>query len=222
MAKSSKPTTSASRRPRPYAGKSAQERQQERKKQLVDAAVVLFGDHGFAATTIDAVCAEACLTKRYFYEAFESREALLTASYQTATQDFLGHILKDTTPQLKDAKQLVRTGLESTFGFVKANPHKARLIMVEAMAVRGHLGNVYGDRYDDFVGLLLDFTRPFLTKPAPPEREFRVIAKGMVGAIMHLCQNWIATNYKQPIEELVNGMEHIMTGVGVALGVRGY
>lgn len=197
-------------------------RKTERKQQLVQAAIRLFGRDGFSATSIDAICAEAGLTKRYFYEAFPDREALLTAAYEQVTQEFLYSILAAAGPYLQDSRRLVRAGLTETFEFVKRNPDKARLMMIEAIAVRGQLGKVYGRRYDQFVNLLLDFTRPLLDQAAPDEPVFRVLAKAMVGAIIHLCQGWIATDFKQPAGELIDGMEKMMGGLGVQLGVRGW
>lgn len=205
---------------RQYAGKAAEIRRTERKKQLVDAGITLFGTQGFASVSIDAICAEARLTKRYFYEAFESREALLTEAYTAATQEFMQSILAAAAPNLGDSRKLVHTGLVQTFSYVRSNPVKARLIMIEAMSVKGQLGGIYGRRYDQFVGLLLEFTRPLLTRPAPDDKQFRVLAKSVVGAIIHLCQSWIATDFKQPMAELVAGLEVIFSGLARELGVR--
>ncbi|MDH4395186.1 MAG: TetR/AcrR family transcriptional regulator [Limnobacter sp.] len=217
-------TTSSpsSKTQRPYAGKDAGLRQKERKDQLVQSSVRLFGKDGFSAVSIDAICADAGLTKRYFYEAFPDREALLTAAYERVTQEFLQSILVAAAPHLQDSRRLVRAGLTETFGFVQRNPDKGRLMMIEAMSVRGQLGKVYGKRYDEFVNLLLEFTRPLLTQAAPDERTFRVLAKGVVGALIHLCQGWIATDFKQPMQELIDGMELMMGGLGVQLGVKGW
>lgn len=214
---------SAKTRPaRAYGGKEAGQRQDERREKLVSTAVKLIGSQGFAALTIDALCAEAGLTKRYFYESFSSRETLLTAAYEAVTREYLQSILVATTPHLQDARKLVRAGLEETFGFVRRHPDKARLLMIEAMTVRGQLGRVYGQRYDEFVSLLIGFTRPFLMDRAPSDAVFSVMAKSTVGAIIHLCQGWMATDFKQPVQELIDGMERVMAGIGRELGVRGW
>jgi len=207
---------------RSYGGKSAEERQTARKRALVEAAVQLFGTQGFAAVSIDAICAEAGLTKRYFYQTFPSREALFTAAYESATRDYMQSILAAVSPHLLDARKLVRAGLEESFGFVQRNPVKARLILIEAMTVRGQLGEMYGERYDAFVDLMLQFTRPFLSGPKVPDKVLRVMAKSAVGIIIHLCQSWIATDFKQPVKELVDGTERVFGGMGRELGVKGY
>ncbi len=205
-----------------YAGKTASARSRERRARLLDAAIRLFGRDGFSATSIDAICAEAGLTKRYFYAAFSSREELLTASYRAVTREFVAAIMQEAGPHLGDPRKLVRAGLTGTFGFVAAQPDKARLMMVEATSVRSQLGQVYGEGYDQFVNLLVGFTRPFLQQPQPSDRMLRVLAKGAVGAILHLCQSWLATDFKQPVEELIDGMEMILGGLGVQLGIAGW
>ncbi len=210
------------RRSGQYAGKSASTRERERRTRLLAAGTRLIGRHGFAATSIDAICAEASLTKRYFYQAFEGREALLIAAYEEANRDFVQAIMQAAAPHLEDARKLVRSGLQASFGWVAQHPDEARLIMLEAIAVRGLIGQVYGERYDEFVSLLVGFTKPFLKDGGPGDATLRVMAKAAVGAIMHLCQGWIATGFRQPTEQLVDGMERIFSGMAQELGVRGW
>lgn len=221
------PTKSAAPAPRVprlhsgrYAGKAASTRQAERREKLLAAGIALIGRDGYAATSIDAVCKEAGLTKRYFYESFAGSEELLIESYRAVTREFLSSILQAARPHLGDSRQLVRAGLQQTFGFVRKNPDKARLIMIEAMAMRGQLGRLYGSSYNEFVDLLVAFTKPFLPGKGPGDVILAVMARGAVGALIHLCQAWIATGFKQPMQELVTGTEHIFGGMGRELGIK--
>jgi AcrR family transcriptional regulator len=58
------------------------ERQQRTRDELVDAAERLFSRHGFHATSIDAVAAEAGFTKGAVYSNFDSKEDLFFAVYE--------------------------------------------------------------------------------------------------------------------------------------------
>ena len=205
-----------------YAGKTASDRQAERREKLLAAGIKLIGSHGYSATSIDAICSEAGLTKRYFYESFANSEELLIDSYREVTREYLNSIMQATTPYLNDSRKLVRAGLEQAYQFVLDNPDKARLIMLEAMAVRSQIGRVYGKSYNEFVKLLVGFTKPFLPGDGPGDAVLEVMAKAGVGAIIHLCQGWIATDFKQPIDELVDGTEHVFGGMGRDLGVSGW
>jgi AcrR family transcriptional regulator len=66
---------------RDYDGKTAAERVAERRARLVDAGLELFGEHGYAGTSIRAVLRQAGLRDRYFGESFADLDALLAAVY---------------------------------------------------------------------------------------------------------------------------------------------
>ncbi len=201
-----------------YAGKAGPARQRERREKLIAAGITLIGEQGFAATSIDAICNEAGLTKRYFYENFEHREALLQAAFRQVTGNLLAALVKAAAPYRSDARALVDAGVRAIYAFVYANPNEGRLIMIEALAVRGTLGRLYVERYGDFVDLLLDMTRPFLPEGIVSDTELVVMGRGATGALIHLCQSWIATDFKQPVEELVAGTVRIFAGLGRELG----
>lgn len=207
---------------RSYAGKDAGTRQSERREKLIVAAIHLIGRQGYAQTSIDAVCREAGLTKRYFYESFSSSDELLIAAFQTASRRWLEALLSAVAPHRGDAPALVRAGVEAVFGFVRHHPDEARLILIDAPTVRSQLGRVYAGSYGAFVRLLVSLTQPFLDDPATDETTLTVLGRGAVGAIVHLCQGWLATDYKQPAEELIRGTERLLGGIGRELGVRGW
>ncbi len=50
------------------------------KIKFLDAALHLFRAHGYAATTVDDICARAALTKGSFFHHFDSKEALAIAA----------------------------------------------------------------------------------------------------------------------------------------------
>lgn len=222
MSASSSGTATTRQHSGKYAGKAATTRQAERREKLLAAGIKLIGREGFAATSIDAVCQEAGLTKRYFYESFGNSDELLTEAYRAATRELLNSIMQAAMPHLDDARKLVSVGLEQTFRYVQQNPDKAKLIMIEAMSVRSQLGRVHGKSYNDFVELLVGYTKPFLPGEGPGDEILAVMARGAVGAIIHLCQGWIATGFKQPVGELVAGTQHIFGGMGQQLGIAGW
>jgi AcrR family transcriptional regulator len=62
---------------RTYGGVSAAEREESRRASLIEAARRIIAEHGIAAVSAEQVCQLAGLTKRYFYESFATRDALL-------------------------------------------------------------------------------------------------------------------------------------------------
>ena len=66
-------------RRRGYRGLSAEELRKQRYQRLIAAGTELFGERGYAATPIEAVCSHAKVSTRHFYEQFEGRESILHA-----------------------------------------------------------------------------------------------------------------------------------------------
>lgn len=64
---------------RSYGGMSAEQRISTRRASLLESCRTVIGRDGVAAVTVEAVCAESALGKRYFYESFPAREDLLLA-----------------------------------------------------------------------------------------------------------------------------------------------
>lgn len=62
---------------RTYGGLSSQQRSQERRERLLDAARELIAEVGVAPLTVDLVCQRAKLSKRYFYAEFATKDDLL-------------------------------------------------------------------------------------------------------------------------------------------------
>ncbi|MDL9937684.1 TetR/AcrR family transcriptional regulator [Gordonia sp. ABSL1-1] len=74
---------------RTYAGETATERAVRRRDALVDAAITLVGEQGWAALRVEKVCAAAGLNNRYYYECFGSLDALSVAMVDRLTDEIL-------------------------------------------------------------------------------------------------------------------------------------
>ena len=109
---------------RTWRGQTTQERQSERRDRLIEAGIELFGTRGYANTPVKAICEEAGLTERYFYEAFEDREALLDQIYEILIADCRrGHRGGDR--ELARTSSMLRCGPVSTAFAHRTDPGSA-------------------------------------------------------------------------------------------------
>jgi AcrR family transcriptional regulator len=74
---------------RDYDGKTADERVAERRARLIDAGLAVFGEHGYAGTSIRAVLRQSGLRDRYFGESFPDLDSLLAAVYDQLVEEEL-------------------------------------------------------------------------------------------------------------------------------------
>ena len=117
---------------RRYGGKTAEERIAERRAQLLDAGLELFGTVGLAGATIEALCASAGLHPRYFYEQFSGKEELLGAVYSRAAETILGQVLVAIGPSGGgEVRARLKAGLSAFIEASLADPRVARITYFE-------------------------------------------------------------------------------------------
>jgi len=111
---------------RDYNGKTAAERIAQRRERLIDAGVELFGERGYAATSIRAVLRQSGLRDRYFGESFADLDSLLAAVYSRLIDEEISGCaaaIDKTNGGSEGARAMIDT---ITRSFEK-NPGKARI-----------------------------------------------------------------------------------------------
>jgi AcrR family transcriptional regulator len=122
---------------RPYRGVNSDERRERRRRDLIAAAVAVYGTRGYRQSTVKAVCDQAGLTERYFYESFENSEALFAACYETVSLAQLASVLgAGAAAEVSGGADAVRAErmrimLGAFFRRLKRDPRAAKLFLME-------------------------------------------------------------------------------------------
>lgn len=101
---------------------------------LIAAGLEVIGTQGWLNTTVRAVCRAAGLTERYFYEAFDDRDALLVAVYDHVVAEGVTVVLDAVRSAPKDFRRTVRAAIAAGVRLLTGDPRKARLLTVESTA----------------------------------------------------------------------------------------
>lgn len=209
-----------SRTPSRWNGLSTEERQRERRRLLLDAAANLLASEGSAGTTVRAVCAEARLNPRYFYESFEDLDALVVAAYD----DVVVQLRKQVTAAVSAAEDddaAMRAAIEATVRFVDEDRRRGRILYIEA------LGNEALNlrRIQTGVGLveLVQVDTSRRRKGTPDTTAGRMGAAVLVGGFSELLVDWIEGRLDVTADRLVDDATQIFIAVrdaAAALGAR--
>lgn len=115
-----------------YGGLSAQQRTAERRGRLLEAGLQLLGTEGWHAASVRAICKQAALNPRYFYESFSGLDELLVAVFDSivteAVEAVAAVVARPGTVQ--DTSAAIVTTFVTT---MTADPRKARVAFVEAI-----------------------------------------------------------------------------------------
>lgn len=110
---------------RSYRGVSADDRRDQRRRVLLEACLDLVGRGGTPAVTAESVSAEAKLTKRYFYESFIDRDAILVAALDELFTDVIAQI-REASRRAEPAER-ARAITEVVVTALCSDPRRARL-----------------------------------------------------------------------------------------------
>ena len=189
------PMTAAARRNATYAGVSADERRAERRARLIRAAVGLYGERGFSSVGVKAVCVEAGLSERYFYESFADRDALLVAAIEAVAAWLFGQLdaaaARGATP-----RERVRLALTAYFELLRANPAEARLFLRDLDGAGPQVDHARARVLQSFVRFLDQIVG------RRPTRSF--VTAGVVGGVLHVTLAWMHYGFARPVEGVVD------------------
>jgi AcrR family transcriptional regulator len=171
---------------RRYSGQSFEDRQSERRARLIRATAQVAARVGLEGTSVAAICAEAGLTARYFYESFPSREAIFVEAYRTVQDELLARM--NATPAGGDATKRALTGF---FTAIQSQPGMARVFLID---LDDHDGAM---RMASFEGAK-KIAKAFGLKAAHPLTQ-----AGIIGAVVDIAKRWIESDFAEPVDKVV-------------------
>lgn len=193
---------------RSWAGTTLTDRKAARREQLLAAALELLGTGGSAAVSVRAVCREARLTERYFYENFADRQELVLAVYERVA-DEARQALVDAVPDPHgDPAARADAAVSAFVELIVDDPRKGRVLLLApitdpALSARG-------------VALLPAFAA--LIREQLPERmspaERELTATGLVGALGNLFIGYLGGTLDVSREELIGHCVQLLARAG--------
>ncbi|MGW0828589.1 TetR/AcrR family transcriptional regulator [Streptomyces sp. NPDC002845] len=198
-----------------YGGKSAAERQAERRRRFLDAALQLFGDSpGFRATTVSGLSEAAGLSTRQFYEEFRTLEDVLAALHL----------------QVNDwAEQAALTGLAAADGQsimerataafrayganVTGDPRRLRITFIEIIGVSPRLERQRLERRSRWIDFICSEAAAAAARGEAVPRDYRVAAAAFIGSVNGLLHDWQAGWVDASLDEVVDELVRMLLGI---------
>lgn len=171
---------------RRYSGQSFADRQSERRDKLIHASLMVAGRAGLEGLSVAAICAEAGLTARYFYESFPSREAIFVEAYRMAQNELLSRM-----GEMKDRKDPAKAALTGFFTALQSNPGLARVFLIDL------------DDHGGALGMASREGAAKLHKAFALKAEHPLMVAGIIGGIVDIGKRWIESEFAEPVEKVV-------------------
>ena len=150
-----------------------------REQQMLDAAVQIFSVNGYHETSMDAIAAQAEISKPMLYLYYGSKEELFGACLNRELGRFVDSVRGD-IDFAKSPKELLRNAVVSFLSYIDANRASWMVLYTQATSSQAfaHTVREGRERIIDLVGRLLRAG----TRHPEPDTDFDMMAVALVGA----------------------------------------
>jgi AcrR family transcriptional regulator len=170
------------------------------RERLIAGIAEAIAENGYAGTTIAHITRHAAVSRRTFYEHFASKDECFVAAYDTVMAELRERVALAFEEEA-DWPHAVRAGIAAMLRFLAAEPHLARLCMVEALVA----GPVVVERYDSAIQSFVPYFQGG-REGRPPEVLARLsptTEEALVGGMMSLISRRIIAGKATELEQLL-------------------
>ncbi|MFD6309581.1 TetR/AcrR family transcriptional regulator [Streptomyces nigra] len=205
-----------------YGGRSAAERQAERRRRFLDAALQLFGDSpGYRGTTVAALSMAAGLSTRQFYEEFRTLEDVLAALHLQVNGWAEEAVLAAAAdagplPLAERATAIFRAYAAN----VTADPRRIRITFVEIIGVSPRLEEQRLARRARWVDLVCAEVASAVARGEAAPRDYRLAVTAFIGSVNGLLHDWSAGWVEATLDEVVDELVRLLLGILQPAGPR--
>jgi AcrR family transcriptional regulator len=190
---------------RAYGGVSADQRRAQRRAALIAAGIEILGTQGHARVTVGGLCAQAGLNERYFYESFDSSEAVLLAVFDEVMAELTAAIVSAVATAPEETRAKARAAIAAAVGLLTDDPRKTRIVFVEPLAAPA-LNSRRAEVGKSFVALIVAQAHEFYG----PETARRIGTWGdfaaayLLGGLAETMTSWVRGDLAISREDLVD------------------
>ncbi|MFC4002423.1 TetR/AcrR family transcriptional regulator [Prauserella oleivorans] len=197
---------------RVYGGRTAADRRAERRQRLLDAGLELFGTEGYAATSIERLCAAAGVSTRNFYEEFTGREALLMTLHDIVLERAMAAV-SAVFAEMGDAPLAVRLehAVRAYLAATATDPRWARLSFVEVVGVSEAVERHRLAWRERWAAFLVAEAERGVAHGEGMARDFHLSAVALIGAVNELGYHCAAGGRRVPMEDVVAEITRVAT-----------
>ncbi|WP_069163128.1 TetR/AcrR family transcriptional regulator [Nocardia altamirensis] len=190
---------------RQYGGRAVTERKAERRLRFLVAATRIFAERGYANCSLADLCTAAGLSKRQFYEEFQTREDVLVAAYDRIQDDAAAAVLAalaDLDPRY-DMTAAMTAMVSAYSGSIGSDPYRAKVAFIEVVGVSDRMERHRRERRHSWAALLDSVVVPAVAPGARIRGGGAWGASALIGAINGLTHEWVLAEPRPPADLLV-------------------
>jgi AcrR family transcriptional regulator len=177
------------------------------RERLVAGLAEAVAENGYTGTTIAHITRHAAVSRRTFYEHFDSKDACFLAAYEAVMVELRSHLATAYDSE-DDWPLAVRAGIDAMLAFLATNPNLARLAMVEATVA----GPLVVESYDAAIQAFVPYLQAGRDGRSPEvlSRLSDSTEEALVGGMVSLISRRIVAGHSKQLEALLPDLVEFM------------
>lgn len=196
-----------------YAGQPVEDRQRQRRARFLESGLTVFARDGYANSSVGAICKDAGLSSRQFYEEFTGRESLLLELYEQIDRESREAVAtalaaKSDASAIDQIDAAVRAYVET----IGTDPRKARVALVEVVGAgpkvekfRLELRRVWGS-------LLAGAAEDAAMHGEIPSGDYELRVLAIIGAVNYVVDGWSGADPRPPLDDVIQVLSRVILG----------
>ncbi|HJQ04615.1 MAG TPA: TetR/AcrR family transcriptional regulator [Nocardioides sp.] len=176
---------------RSYGGMTASERDEQRRRRLLDTATEIIGTAGYAGLTIPRVCADARVSTRHLYELYDAKEDLFVDLYDRITADSYARVAASLAATAgARLRERVPAALLAYLDPMLRDARIARIAFVEIMGASARIEALRLSYRQTLIDVVTTEGAAAAERGEIDDRDWRFAALALIGAVTTIVYDW--------------------------------
>ncbi|WP_067474875.1 TetR/AcrR family transcriptional regulator [Nocardia amamiensis] len=198
---------------RMYAGQPVEDRQRQRRARFLESGLTVFARDGYANSSVGAICKDAGLSSRQFYEEFTGRESLLLELYEQIDRES-----RDAVKKALDAKSgasaldVIDAAVRAYVESIGSDPRKARVALVEVVGAGPKVEKFRLAVRREWGSLLAGATEDAALHGEIPTGDYEMRVLAVIGAVNYVVDSWSGADPRPPLDDVIRVLSKVIIG----------
>lgn len=185
-------------------------RESERKGQILNSAIKIFGEKGFQNATIAEIAKDAGVGDATIYEYFRNKEDLMLAIPVEFTKELIPKI-NDHMMGIKGAFNKLRKFIWWWLNYVEKNPGYGSIVLLELKTSKTYVSTEAYQAARSFYQIVLDIIKEGQEEGAVKKEINPYLARSLcVGAMEHIIIRWLLKDRKYPLIQYADELADLL------------
>lgn len=189
---------------RTYAGQLVEDRQRERRARFLESGLTVFARDGYSNSSVGAICKDAGLSSRQFYEEFSGREALLTELFdqiENESREVVLAALAETADS--GVRRMIQEGTRAYILSVGTDPRRAKVAIVESVGASPRLEQYRVQQRAVWRTMLAGAAELAATQGQIPRGDYEMRVSALLGAVAYVVYDWSIANPRPALDDVI-------------------